>query len=343
MRIGLVGYGVGGHLFHLPYIQAAKEWEIVGVVTRNPARREVLAGEAPGVPAFDSMDDLIDAGVDAVTITTPPQTRRELVLHALERGVNVVADKPFAPNLAGAKELAEAAAVAGKVLCVFQNRRYDTDLITLQGVLASGDLGAPWRSRIVFDLDEPGGLEVGPEHGLLRDLGAHVVDQAIRLFGPVARVDGHLDWVDTPDGRVDVGFSLGLHHASGVFSDVSASKLCRRTAKEFTVYGAKGYYESHMSDRQTDQLTSGLRPATAPKGVWGVEEPDRWGTLVTADGAHRVPSAAGEYADFYRQFHAAVADGAQPPVLLSEVLHTIAVLDAARLSDAQGRSVVPEA
>ncbi|AXE39506.1 Gfo/Idh/MocA family oxidoreductase [Acidipropionibacterium virtanenii] len=343
MRIGLVGYGTGGHLFHLPYIQAATEWEIVGVVTRSPRRRETLAVEAPGVPAFDTMDALIDAGVDAVTITTPPQTRRELVLHALERGVHVVADKPFAPDLAGARELVEAARATGKVLCVFQNRRFDTDLVTVRKVLGSGILGGLRRSRLVFDLDEPGGLEVGPQHGLLRDLGAHLVDQAVQLFGPVARVDAHLDQVDLPEGRVDVGFALGLHHVSGVFSDVSASKLSRRVAKEFTVYGSDGYYESHMSDRQTEQLSAGMRPATAPAGAWGVEEEERWGVLVTADGSRKVPSGAGDYAEFYRRFHAAITGTGEAPTTAEQVLHTIAVLDAARLGDAQGRSVVPEA
>lgn len=343
MRIGLVGYGAGGRVFHLPYIQASGVWDVAGVVTRDPARREALAVDAPGVPAFDSMDELIDAGVDAVTITTPPGTRRELVLRALERGVHVVADKPFAPDLAGAREMAEASQAAGQVLCVFQNRRFDTDLVTARKVLESGELGRVMRARLVFDLDTPDSLEVGPSAGLLRDLGAHVVDQAIQLFGPVARVDGHLDLVDVEGGRVDAGFSLGLHHRGGVFTEASASKVFHRDAKEFIIYGSHGSYESHMSDRQIEQFNAGLRPADAAPGVWGVEDADRWGVLVTAEGSRRIPPAAGDYAEFYRRFGAAISGSGEPPVRLEEALHTIAVLDAARLSDVEGRSVAPEA
>ncbi|QZY50791.1 Gfo/Idh/MocA family protein [Leucobacter tenebrionis] len=337
MRIGLVGYGAGGRLFHLPYIQAATEWEIVGVVTRSPERRAALAAEAPELPTFDSLDELIDTGLDAVVITTPPSTRRELVLRALERGVHVVADKPFAPDQQVARELAEAAETAGKILTVFQNRRWDTDLITLRNVLETGELGTPWRANFVLDQNDPGTLEAGPGDGLLRDLGAHVVDQVIQLFGPVARVDGHLDWLDADAGRIDVGFALGLHHESGVYSAVSASKLGHRAERGMIVYGSEGSYASRMHDVQFDQLLAGERPATAEQ--WGVEKEERWGVLSTASGQRRVPSAAGDYSDFYRELHAAIADGAPLPVKLDEALHTIAVLDAARESDARGRSI----
>ena len=98
MRLGLVGYGVGGRYFHAPFIAAARDVELAGVVTRSPERRAELAADFPGVPAYDSLADLLAAGVDAVTITTPPQTRRELVLEAIAAGVPTIADKPFAPT-----------------------------------------------------------------------------------------------------------------------------------------------------------------------------------------------------------------------------------------------------
>lgn len=344
MRIGLVGFGVGGRLFHLPYIQAATEWEIVGVVARSEARRAELAEAAPELTAFDSLDALIDAGVDAVVITTPPSTRRELVLRALERGVHVIADKPFAPNLEVARELADAATAAGKVVTVFQNRRWDTDLVTLRGVLDSGEIGTPWRANFVLDQADAGTLELGPDDGLLRDLGAHIVDQVIQLFGPVTRVDGHLDWLDAEnsDGpfRVDVGFALGLHHDSGVYSAVSASKLGHRNERGMLVYGSDGSYASRMDDVQFDQLMAGGHPMTTEN--WGIEDEERWGILATAAGTRRIPSARGDYSEFYRGVHAALAEGAPLPVRVEEALHTIAVLDAARKSDALGRSIEVE-
>lgn len=339
MRIGLVGFGLGGRYFHLPFIQAATEWKLAGVVTRSPERRAELETDAPGVPAFDSLDALIDAGVDAVVITTPPSTRRELVLRALERGVHVVADKPFAPNLAVAQELVAAAERADRVLTVYQNRRWDTDLVTLRGVLDSGRIGTPWRANFVLDQDDPGTLDAGPGDGLLRDLGAHIVDQVIQLFGQVVRVDGHLDWLELPeaDDRVDVGFGLGLHHESGVYSSVSASKLGYRAERGMLVYGSEGSYASRMHDVQFDRLMAGERPGSTDR--WAEESEERWGVLATAAGEERIPSAAGDYSDFYRGLHHALTTGGAPPVRLDEALHTIAVLDAARESDLQGRSI----
>lgn len=337
MRIGLVGFGTGGRIFHLPYIQAAQEWELAGVATRSPQRREQLSQDAPGVPAFDTLDDLLREGVDAVVITTPPETREELVLQALAGGVHVVADKPFAPTAAGARRMVQAAQEAGLLLTVFHNRRWDTDIRTLEGVLDRGELGRVWRAVNRFDLDEPGSLEVGPAHGLLRDLGSHLVDQSIHLFGPVARVDGHLDWLGEGDQRVDAGFSLGLHHANRVFSQVSASKVNRISGRELTVYAENGSYESHMRDVQTDQVTAGEHPLTAES--WGVEDQDHWGVLSTSSGRRWVPSAAGDYTEYYRALHAAVANAEPFPVTIQQAMHTLEVLDAARQSDQENRSV----
>lgn len=341
MRIGLVGYGTGGRFFHLPYIQAAPEWEVIGVVTRSPERRETLASEAPGVPALDSLDAVIDAGAEVVAITTPPSTRRELVLRALERGVHVVADKPFAPDLETALELADAAEASGRTLTVFHNRRWDTDFVTLQSVLASAELGTPWRGNFILDQDEPGTPEAGVGDGLLRDLGAHVVDQAIQALGPVERVDAHLDWVDADRARVDVGFDLGLHHVSGAHSSISSSKLGHRTERSMIVYGSDGSYASRMRDVQADDALAGLRPATASAQgrEWGAEDPERWGVLSTSEGSRAIPAIPGDHTEFYRRLHSALADGDPLPVRLDEALHTVAVLDAARRSDAEGRSV----
>lgn len=337
MRIGLVGFGFGGQKFHLPYIQAAPDWEIAGVVTRSPQRRAELAAAAAGVPAVDDLDALIDLGVDAVVITTPPQTRRELVLRALARGVHVVADKPFAPDAQVAREMAAAAEQAGRLLTVFHNRRWDTDLRTAAEVLADGAIGTPWRAVNRFDLDEPGTLEVGPAHGLLRDLGSHLVDQMTHLFGPVARVDAHLDLVEVEGHQVDAGFVVALHHASGVHSTVSASKINHLAERELVLWGSQGAYTSRMRDVQTDAVLRGEHPATAAD--WGREQPERWGVLHTADGARPVPSAAGDYAEYYRRLHASISEGAPLAVTLDQAIHTVEITDAARLSALEGRTV----
>ena len=225
VRLGVVGYGVGGRCFHTPFVEAADGIELVGVVTRSAERRAQVAHDWPGVPVQDSLASLIGSGVEAVTITTPPATRRELVLEALAAGVHVIADKPFAPTADVGRELAAAAESSGLLLSVFHNRRWDADIRTLAAVIESGRIGELWRVHSRFDLDDPATLEAGPGGGLLRDLGSHLVDQMVWLLGDVRSVNAHLDWMDLPEGRTDAGFTIEMEHASGVRSQVESSKV----------------------------------------------------------------------------------------------------------------------
>jgi len=338
VKLGLVGFGFGGRIFHAPFITAAAGVELAGIVTRSPARRGQAAEEYPEVPLYDSLTDLLAAGVDAVVITTPPETRRELVLEAIKAGVHVVADKPFAPNAEVGRELVKAAADAGVILNVFHNRRWDTDIRTLRAVLESGAVGQVTRFESRFDLDQPDTLEAGPAGGLLRDLGSHLVDQALWLFGPAASVYATLDWVDLDAGRTDSGFFVTIAHRSGVKSHVSATKSNRLVARELRLLGSEGSYVSQQADVQANAAISGRRPADDPAG-WGYEEESRWGALTTAAGATRVPSEQGAYHRYYEQFALAVAGKGPEPVPGAEAVHTLEVLDAARLSDAESRSV----
>ena len=338
MRIGLVGYGTGGRHFHAPFIAAAEGVTLAGVVTRSPERRAQVAADWPGVPTYDSLGELLAAGIDAVTITTPPTTRRELVLETVAAGVHVVADKPFAPSAEAAVELQQAAAEAGVLLSVFHNRRWDADVRTLASVIESGRLGSLWRVHSRFDLDEPGSLEAGPSGGLLRDLGSHVVDQMVWLLGPVRSVNAHLDWIDLPGGRTDAAFTVDLLHTSGVRSYVESSKSNHGAAREFRAYGSDGSYRALGADVQAQAIFAGRRPTDDPSG-WGYDVEENWGVLTTAAGEQRVPSEQGRYQDFYTQFAAAARGEGEQPVPASEGIRTLTVLDAARTSAAQSRSV----
>jgi predicted dehydrogenase len=338
MRLGLVGFGVGGRYFHAPFIQAADGVELAGVVTRSPQRRRDLAAEYPGVPAYDSIEQLLDAGVDAVTITTPPQTRRELVLTALAAGVAVIADKPFAPDAEGGRELMRAASDAGLVLNVFHNRRWDADIRTLASVLRGGELGDLTRVESRFDLDDPASLDSGPDGGLLRDLGSHLVDQILWLLGPAQRVYAELEWIELADGPTDAGFTIAITHTSGVRSHLSSTKCNRIQQREWRAYGSAGGYVASGTDVQAQAIFAGLRPEAAGER-WGYEAEPLWGTLTTARGAVRVPSEQGAYQDYYTQFAAALRGAAEFPVPAAEAIETLVVLDAARVSAVEGRVV----
>lgn len=341
VRIGVVGYGAGGRWFHTPYIRGARGVELAGVVSRDATRAAAARDDHPGVPVYASLRELVEAerrgaGIDAVTITTPPTTRRDLVLEALGLGVDVVADKPFAPSAGAARELAAAARDAGRVLAPFHNRRWDHDVRTVRAVLDSGAVGRPVRFASAFDLDEPGSLEGGPGGGLLRDLGTHVADQALWLFGPVTSVYARWEEVDTGLGPTDASFALVLTHASGVDSHLSASKTHRLRRKEMVLEGTDGSFAVRGDDVQVAAIRRGERPE-GRRPVWGYADPEQWGTLATAAGAERVPSAQGDYCAFYEGFARAVRTRGTPPVTVDAAVAVLEVLDAARASVSAGR------
>ena len=340
LRIGVVGYGTGGQHFHTPFIAAAEGCALAGIVARAPATVAKARADWPDTPIFPSLTAMISAGVcDAVTITTPPQTRRDLVLEAVAAGLHVVADKPFAPNFEGVMELDAVAKAKGVTLSVFQNRRHDADIQTLKKVIETDGLGTVWRIHNRMDFDDPATLEAGPEGGLLRDLGSHLVDQMIYLNGPVVSVTGHMDWVDLPEGRTDASFFITLGHENGRMSEASASKLNRFNLRELRAYGDKGAYVSHSTDVQAQQIFAGKRPVHDPEG-WGFEPESHWGTLFTASGSAKVPSEQGRYHDYYTAFAKSVAEGTRPPVTAEEGARTLKVLDAARQSATEGRTII---
>jgi predicted dehydrogenase len=339
LRVGVVGYGTGGRHFHTPFIDAAKNCTLTGIVARAPATIAAAQADWPSAPIYESLGDMIAAGsCDAVTITTPPQTRKSLVLEAIHAGLHVIADKPFAPDAAGARELDDAAKAKGVVLGVYHNRRYDADMQTFLKLIKDGRLGKVWSVYSRMDQKGAHTLEGGPTGGLLRDLGSHVVDQMLFLLGPVVTVDAQMDFVDLSAVRTDASFNITLRHASGSHSHVSASKLNNIDAREFRAYGDLGCYTSSTIDIQAQAIFAGKRPSQNLM-TWGFEPKANWGTLYTATGSEIVPSEQGRYHDYYEAFADAVSKGSPPPVTAAAGTQVLAVLDAARQSAEQGRSI----
>jgi predicted dehydrogenase len=287
-----------------------------GVVARSEAKREQLAKDLPGVPVFESLTDLLAAQVaDLVTITTPPETHVDLALEAIAAGVPVIVDKPFAADAAQAQSVVDAAAAAGVPLGVFHNRRWDPDVRAIKAVLDAGEIGELFSVHNRFDLDEPQGLEAGPAHGLLRDLGSHLVDQAIFLAGPVHSVEASLDFAEKDGYTVDAAFDVTLHHASGAHSHVHSTKLNHLDERSWRVYGALGAYTQTGHNEH------------AP------------GALHTADGVREVPGAGTSATDYYRLVDRALTEATELPVTGEQGLTVMRVLDAARLSARERRVV----
>ncbi|GAB7527880.1 Gfo/Idh/MocA family oxidoreductase [Pseudomonas sp. 3A(2025)] len=334
MRIGLVGYGKGGRFFHAPLIASLPEATFVGVVTRSPERRQELARDYPQVQAFDSLSELVAAGVDVVAISTPLAARHGQILEAIELGVGVVSDKPFAQDETHARELVDAAKRRGVLLSVYQNRRWDSDFLTVRKLLDSGALGEVTRFESSVERFTPASVGKQSGGGILRDLGSHLVDQALVLFGPVRHVYAELQYA-TPDDSVDHSFFVALTHSNGVVSHLSGSCLQNCIRPRFRVSGSSGCYTVDGLDVQEEQALAGQTPLSAGDN-WGVEEHRRWGWFEHGEHRVRVPSERGCWLSYYRQLQQAVDTGAASPVDPQEVLNTTRVLDAARQSASSG-------
>ena len=338
VRIGLAGYGLGGRYFHAPLIASAADCEFTGVVTTSAERRR-QAAEDFGRPAFASLEELAAAGAEAVAISTPAATHVPLTQRALRLGLAVACDKPFALDAGSARQTVELAERLAVPLTVYQNRRWDSDFLTLRRLLDDGSLGALTRFESRFERFRP---EPGPPAaggGTLLDFGSHLADQALVLAGPVSGVYAEMHYRGDPGGLDDDVF-VALTHHGGVRSHLWGSWRQGAPGPRLRVTGTSGSYVIAEADGQEARLRSGASPATEGEG-WGAEPPERWGRLQRGEVAEPVPSAPGAWNLFYPAFAAAVRGAGPVPVDPWDAVATAAVLDAARTSARTAQRVTP--
>jgi scyllo-inositol 2-dehydrogenase (NADP+) len=354
LRVGLVGYGPAGSVFHAPLIAATEGMELTAIVTSNEERRAQARAEFPSAAFAASPDELWErpGALDLVVVATPNKTHVPLARAALGAGLPVVVDKPLAATAAEARGLAAFAESAGLLLSVFQNRRWDNDFLTLRRLVDSGELGDVQRFESRFERWRPqpkgGWRESGaPEEigGLLYDLGSHVVDQALTLFGPVTRVYAESD-VRRPGTQADDDTFFALTHANGVRSHLWVSATAARPGPRFRVLGSKAGYVKYGLDPQEAELRAGARPGTGT--AWGVEPVPLWGRLGAGDspansGGSPVETVPGDYPAYYAAIAAALRGGTPPPVTAHEAAAALDVLEAARRSAREGITVTLEA
>jgi predicted dehydrogenase len=331
-----VGYGFGGRYFHAPLIAAAPECDFLGVVTTSPERRALVADEHPEAATFASLAELKAAGAEAVAISTPADTHTTLSDQALELGLAVVCDKPFALDAASARGTVELAERLGLPLAPYQNRRWDSDFLTVRALVDGGALGEVVRFESRFERLAP---EVGPGAaggGTLLDFGAHLVDQALVLLGPVAAV--HAEWRLRESGLDDDVF-VALEHAGSARSHLWGSWSQGAPGPRYRVTGTTGsYVNGTLMDIQEDLLLAGHTPATLGE-EWGVEPVERWGRVHRGDDGEPVPTERGRWDTFYPAFARAVRGLGPVPVEARDAVATATVLDAARRSAADGVAV----
>ncbi|MDF3297698.1 Gfo/Idh/MocA family protein [Streptomyces tropicalis] len=343
LRVGLVGYGLAGSVFHAPLIAATEGLALDTVVTSNPERRAQALAEFPDVRVVARPEELLDrAGdLDLVVVASPNKTHVPLASAALEAGLPVVVDKPVAGTAAEARDLAALAERRGLLLSVFQNRRWDNDFLTLRRLIADGGLGDVWRFESRFERWRPrpkGGwresgdpAEIG---GLLYDLGSHVVDQALVLFGPATAVYAEAD-VRRPGAEADDDTFIAVTHAGGVRSHLHVSATAAQLGPRFRVLGSRAGFVKYGLDPQEAALREGGRPGTGPG--WGAEPEELWGRLGAGEspvtgGGSAVPTLPGDYPAYYAAVAAALREGAPNPVTAREAAAALDVLEAARRS-----------
>uniref|UniRef100_A0A183CB54 GFO_IDH_MocA domain-containing protein n=1 Tax=Globodera pallida TaxID=36090 RepID=A0A183CB54_GLOPA len=311
IRTGVIGYGLGGLAFHAPLVDAMPELELAAVAT---SRADAVHARYPDVAVTTPDALLADPSIQLVVVTTPNDTHAPLARRALEAGKHVVIDKPFATNVADGEGLVALAREKGLIASAFHNRRWDGDFLTVRKLMERGVLGDVMLAELRWDRKAPEGGA-----GILADLGPHLIDQALQLFGTPEAIQGDLA-AQREGGRTDDYFEITLFYGERRVT-LSAGRLAD--------------FAKHGLDPQEPRVKDGAR-YTDP-GV-GDEEPQYHGTLTHADGTSEiVPTETGDYRGFYVGIARAIATGGPAPVPGEDAVLGLRIAALARQSAREGR------
>ena len=336
IRTGIIGYGLSGRIFHSPFIAANPAFSLDVISTSNDARAQQAREQHPSATVVATPDELLDSELDLVVLASPAQVHLEQAQAAIAAGIAVVIDKPFAASVAEATRIIEASEDARVPLTVYQNRRWDGDFRTVRALLDQGVLGRVHRFESTFERWSPALRDrwqdttpTSEGAGITFDLGSHLVDQALQLFGP-ATLEGAELSVMRDGGVSDDEAFLSLLHESGVRSHLTMSRFAAQNAPRFRVLGSESGYTVYGLDGQEPALMAGAQPSDP--GFGDVPE-DRWGMLGITGSADRpptpYPTERGEYAEFYAGVAAALQNGTPMPVDPREALAALDLIEQA--------------
>jgi len=338
--VGLIGYGMSGSSLHGPLITAEPRLALLAVVTSQPDR----VPDLPGVRVLPTVAALLDdPDVELVVVAVPNSAHRDVARTALEAGRHVVVDKPFTVTAADADELIGLARNQGVRLSVFQQRRWDADHLTIRRCIDEGLLGRVTTYLARYDRFRVGTLarwtdENSAGGGVLYDLGAHLIDQALCLFGSPRTVWADLLTQRPGGGAVDYAHLVLGYGTLRVLLHVGS--LVRAPGPRFEVHGDRGSFVKDGMDQQIAALLAGGRPGDPG---WGHEPPDRHGTLTTELGGlvstGRLASVPGSYEVFYRAMAAAVRGDGPVPVPPEQARDVVRVIERAIVSSRAGNVV----
>jgi predicted dehydrogenase len=347
LRVAVAGYGLAGSTFHAPLIAATPGLAVAGIVTSDPERQLQAASEYPGATVVGSVDEVWErsAEYDLVVVATPNHAHAPIARAAVDLGMAVCVDKPLATSAAEARELVAYAAARQVPLTVFQNRRWDSDQLTLRRLLSEGALGEVLRYESRFERwrpdPKPGGVwreTRAPEEGggTLLDLGSHLVDEALCVNGPATHVYAEID--SRRGGAADDDAFLALRHANGAYSHLWASAMAAAPGPRLRVLGSRAAFVVADVDGQEDALSEGRRPGGGGE-PWGREPAERWGRVMRGTEVEVVQSERGAWPEFYAGVERWLRAGGDPPVDPADAVRTLELIEAARRSAAAGSTI----
>lgn len=335
IRTAIVGFGVAGSVFHAPLIDADDAYRLECIVTGNSERAEKGRARYPQtaiIGDFESLLAAVDNGrlvLDLVILATPPEGHCRQAKALIERGLALVIDKPLATSRQEGEEIIQTARTAGTPITVFQNRRLDADFITLARLIENDDLGEirSFESRFTWWMPEGFGnwrdtTPISQAGGLLFDLGSHLIDQAVQLFGPLESVEhAELDRHSSDPGGDEDTF-VSLLHRSGVRTRLWMNGLAGQGGPRFHVLGSRGAFVKYGLDGQEAALSEGMSPSSEGFGV------DDAGALVgIGEDIQKISLMPGNYPGYYRQLAKALTSSGPLPVTAEEALDVLSIIE----------------
>ena len=353
--VGIVGFGLGGRVFHAPFVNAVTGLRLAAILQR---KGDEAAKTFPAARIVRSLDEMLaDKTIELVVVTTPNATHFELAKQALAAGKHVVVDKPFAATSEQALKLSQLAKDKGLLAVPFHNRRWDGDFLTVKKLIAEQAVGRLVTFELHFDRFRPlprAGLwqeAENPANGMLFDLGPHLVDQALALFGLpdsiTASVRSDRDGTAIEDA-FDITLSYPGANGKGLLAHCRTSYLACHNAPQFLLHGTKGSFIKHGLDPQEPALVGGAQvPKLGSPGVWLQEDESAWGTLTVAPNPaapeklikSQVKTELGDYRGFYANVRDAILGAAPPALTAQDGLRVVRMLELARQSSAEGRTL----
>jgi predicted dehydrogenase len=339
INVGLIGFGLAGRSFHAPVISAVPGLRLAAILQRTGSEAAAAYPDARIVRSLDELLAIPD--IRLIVIATPNETHAPFARQCLAAGRDVVVDKPFATSYEEAADLVQFAQKSGRFLTVYQNRRYDGDFQAIRKLVADGTLGRIVRFETNYDRFRPNlkphawREQQIPGAGILFDIGPHLIDHAMVLFGLPGAVTADIR-IEREGGLADDAFDVMFHYPNSMRTVLSSSILAVTQRPRFLLFGTTGAFLKQTFDPQEMNLRRGQIPKDAP---WGAEPEENWGLLTLSDGTNttqrRIPSATGDYRDYYANVRDVLLGEAEPAVTLPHALNVMRALELSRESSAR--------